>query len=490
MRHALAELGPTFVKMGQILSTRPDLLPLHLVRELAKLQDEVPAFPFPEVRRIIEAEVGAPLEEVFDRFDPEPLAAASVGQVHRALRAGAELVVKVQRPGLRDAFALDVLILLRLARLLESRLESWDIHRPSRVVEEFAGSLETELDFTVEAASMERFARCFAGDPMVRTPRVDWELTTPRLLTMEYLAGVKVSDLEGLAREGLDCKEIARRGAELIVRQVFVHGFFHGDPHPGNLRILRGNVICLLDFGVVGEISERDREDVAGFLLGLLRRDEPTAARRLARLAGTGSPPDWEALERDLRELRGGTLGRPLGEAAFGPLLGKILSIAATHRLTVPPRFFLLLKSLAAVDGLGRLLDPGFSVMRHVAPFVGRLRPERQDSRQRAEEIFEAGAEALLWLRQAPGQMRELISGLESGRLTVRLDRADRDRLAVAAAAYDRLSGALVLGSLIVGGCLLAGLGAPAPLWYGAPAAAWASWALAALLALRARRLQ
>ncbi|MBW1931370.1 MAG: AarF/ABC1/UbiB kinase family protein, partial [Deltaproteobacteria bacterium] len=233
VRMAMEELGPTFVKMGQILSTRPDLLPVEFIQELGKLQDHVPPFEYAQAKDIIERELGVPLGQLFKDFEETPLASASIGQVHRArLVDGDEVVVKVQRPGIRKTIEVDLEIMLHLATLMEKHLEGWDIQRPPRIVEEFARTLEKELDYTIEAAHTERFAMQFIGDTTVYVPKIYREATTSRVLTMEYVSGIKASEIARLDEAGYDRREIARRGFDLIMKQIFVHGFFHADPHP------------------------------------------------------------------------------------------------------------------------------------------------------------------------------------------------------------------------------------------------------------------
>ena len=334
MRMALEELGPTFVKMGQILSTRPDLLPVEFVHELAKLQDRVPAFAFSEVKRIIESELGATLEDVFEHFDEDPLAAASLGQVHRArLADGEQVVVKVQRPDIRKTVEVDLEIMLHLAVLMERHLEGWDVQSPTRIVEEFSRTLEKELDYRLEASHVERFALQFARDRTVYVPKVHRESTTTRVLTMEYVEGVKASDIDRLEKEGLDRKEIARRGADLIMKQVFIHGFFHADPHPGNVFILPDHVICYLDFGMMGRIDRQPREDFADLMMGVVRRDEAKAADALLRLTLWDEEPERGALMRDVAEFMDRHLYRPLKELEIGKLLQQLLVMVSRYRL-------------------------------------------------------------------------------------------------------------------------------------------------------------
>ena len=304
VRMAVEELGPTFIKLGQILSTRPDLIPLEYSRELSKLQDNVPAFSHEAVKTIITEELGHPPEELFAHFDSRPLAAASIGQVHRArLVDGEEVVVKVQRPGIRKIVEIDLEILLHLASLMERHVEEMVVQRPTRVVEEFARSLEKEIDYTIESYHTERFSRQFMGEHTVYVPKVFRELNSSRVLTIEYIDGIKVSDTDRLKQKGCDLHRIAVNGADLIMKQIFVHGFFHADPHPGNIFILPNHVICFLDFGMMGRIRQDEREDFTDFVTSLAGRNERKITESVLRLSLYDVEPDREKLERDLMDL-------------------------------------------------------------------------------------------------------------------------------------------------------------------------------------------
>ncbi|MCD4786812.1 MAG: AarF/ABC1/UbiB kinase family protein, partial [Desulfobacterales bacterium] len=361
VRMVMEELGPTFVKLGQILSTRPDLISVEFIQELSKLQDNVPPFPYTEARQIIESELGRPLEDIFQHFEDTPLAAASIGQVHRAqLKDGEEVVVKVQRPGIRKIIEVDLEIMLHLASLMERHLEELQVHRPVRIVQEFARTLEKEIDYTIEALHIERFARQSMDDPTVYVPKVFRDTTTERVLTMEYIDGIKASEIDRIEREGLDRKIITARGADLILRQIFDYGFFHADPHPGNIFVLPDNVICYIDFGMMGSIDRQTREDFADLIYTVVQRDEFRATQMLLKLTEYDEKPDVRALERDLTEFIGQHLYVPLKDLQMEKLLQQLLKILSRHRLQIPQDLFLMMKALATVEGIGLLLDPDF----------------------------------------------------------------------------------------------------------------------------------
>ena len=390
VRMALEELGPTFVKMGQILSTRPDLIPVEFIQELSKLQDSVPPFPFSQVREIFESEIKSPIEKIFEKFDEVPLAAASIGQVHRArLKSGEEVIVKIQRPGVRTTIEVDLEILLHLATLMERHVEELEIHRPTGIVEEFSRTLEREIDYTVEASNAERFARQFVGNSSVYVPRIFREASTKRILTMEYIDGIKASEIDKLDKGEFDRKIIASRGADLILEQVFKYGFFHADPHPGNIFILSDNVICYLDFGMMGRVDRYARDNFADIVYGYVRRDESKIADALLRIVEWDKEPDRRVLERDIADFVELYLYKPLKELRIEDLFHQLLELITRHRLQLPPDMFLMVKALAQVEGLGLVLDPDFDMTEKAAPFIKRLKLERLSPKRVAGDFLD-----------------------------------------------------------------------------------------------------
>jgi len=480
VKMALEELGPTFIKMGQVLSTRPDLLPADIMHELLQLQDDVSPFPFSEARKIVESELRVPLEDLFERFDEQPLAAASIGQVHRAWTADGEAVaVKVQRPNIGRMIEIDFEIMLHLAMLMEKHIEGWDIQQPTKIVEELAHSIEKEMDYTVEASHMERFARQFATETTVYIPKVYREATTTRVLTMEYIDGIKASSIVALEKEGFDRKEIAHRGAELIMKQIFVHGFFHADPHPGNIFILPNNVICYLDFGMMGRISRQTREDFVDLVAAVVRRDETRSTDALLKLTYSDEEPDRYSLERDVAEFMDQHFYRPLKELEIGKLLGQILETTAKHRMRIPPDLFLMLKALSTVEALGRELDPDFDITEQAAPFVRRIQSARLNPQRITRDLVNSGAEFIHLLKEVPAQLREILEQTKQGRIRIEFEHRGLEPMLVT---HDRISNrlafAIVLASLLIGSSLIVLAGVP-PKWNDIPVIGLAGFVVA-----------
>lgn len=470
VRMVLEELGPTFIKMGQILSTRPDLLPVEFIQELEKLQDHVPPFEFTQVETIIEKELGEPIDKIFKDFEEVPLASASIGQVHRARLADEEdVVVKIQRPDIRKTVEVDLEIMLHLATLMERHLEGWEIQRPTKIVEEFAQTLEKELDYTIEASHMERFAMQFLNDSSVYVPKVYREASTSRILTMEYIDGIKASEIELLDKSGLDRREIARRGFDLIMKQVFIHGFFHADPHPGNIFILPDNVICYLDFGMMGRIGRETRENFADLVMNIVRRDERKVTDALLSLTNWEEEPNRHTLERSVSEFIDMHFNRPLKELDLGKLLHQLLDMLAKHRLSVPPDLFLMIKALSTVEGLGRVLDPDFDFTEQAAPFIQRIQMEKLHPKRIARDFFDSGVELFRLIKEIPDDVHKILKQAREGKVKIEFEhRGLEPMLSTHDQISNRLAFAIVLAALIIGSSLIVLSDIP-PKWHEIP---------------------
>lgn len=469
IRMVMEELGPTFIKIGQILSTRTDLLPLDMINELSNLQDKIAPFPFEEVMRIIADEI-APIDEIFSSFSEEPLAAASIGQVHRArLKTGEEVVVKVRRPNVERTVEIDLEILLHIATLMENHLEGWDLHRPTLIVEEFTHTLERELDYLVEAAHMERFSQNFSDDESIYVPRVYREASSTRMLTMEFINGIKASEVNSLYRQGYDLGRLAKTGAKSIMKQVFIHGFFHADPHPGNIFILPNNVVCFLDFGMMGRLDRHTREQFANLLNAIVQRNEVRAMQTLLKLTFSENEPDLAKLQRDVAEFMDQYCYLPLKEFEVGRVLQQLMKLLSTHRLQIPPDIFLMIKALSTMEGLGRQLDPEFDITREAAPFLWRIQFERVHPSRIWRDAVESSSELAYLIKEIPGELRELIKQLRQGKSQIQIKHTGMDPvLSTLDRVSNRLAFAIVLASLVIGSSLIILSGIP-PTWHAIP---------------------
>ena len=483
VRMVLEELGPTFIKMGQILSTRPDLLPVEYIKELPKLQDDVPPFPFSDVKKIIEKEFKKPVNAFFSEFDEQPVAAASIGQVHKAVtQDGEKVVVKIQRPGIKRIIEVDLEIMLHLSGLMERHLEGWDIQHPTKIVREFAATLEKELDYSLEAAYMERFAMQFKGDARIHVPKTYKNLMTKRVLTMEYIDGIKSSDLDGLEKNGLDRLKIARIGFDLIMQQIFVNGFFHADPHPGNIFVLPDNMICFIDFGMMGRINLRSREHFADLILSIVNQNEIKTVNAILNLTEYDDSPDYRSLERDVVEFMDKYCYRPLKEVELGVLLRRMLEVAARHRLNIPPDLFLMIKALSTIEGLGVKLDPDFDVVKQAAPFMRRLQFNRFNPRRIARNMADSGAELYHLLQEIPGEIRDILKMIKRGTIKMEFEhRGLKPMLVTHDRISNRLAFAIVLAALIIGSALIVLSDIP-PKWHEIPVIGLIGFVLAGVM--------
>ena len=468
VRMAFEELGPTYVKLGQVLSTRPDLIPVDFTNELSKLQDEVPPFAFSEAKETIEAEFGSPLEELFDFFDELPFASASIGQVHKAgLKDGEMVAVKVQRPGIKKIIEVDLEIMLHLAMLVERNIKEIALYRPVKIIEEFARTLEKEIDYTLEATSMERFARHFLNDPTTYIPKVFRDMTTERVLSMELVDGIKISEIDRLEKAGLDRKTITVRGANFYLKQVFDFGFFHADPHPGNIFILPDNVICLLDFGMTGSVDRQTRENFVDLIDSVARRHETKTTQVILKLTSWDDEPDLRQLERDVTDFMGQHLYKPLKNIEVGKLMNHLLELISRHRLMIAPDIFLMMKAMTTVEGVALVLDPDFDMIAQTAPFIRRIKLSRFHPERIAEDLIQLVSETLQFVEKFPKDMLEITRLIRQQRLSLKMEHQGLDAML---ATHDRISNrisfSIIIAALIIGSALIVISEIP-PLFYG-----------------------
>jgi len=457
MRLALEELGPTFVKLGQILSTRPDVIPQAFVREFEKLQDDVPSFPFEEVLVQISTELGGPVEQFFAAIDPTPLAAASIAQVHRArLNSGEEVVIKVRRPRIVQIVESDISALMALASLAERHVSGSEIYDPVGVVREFARTIRREMDFSREGHTIEKFRDNFAKTPWMYFPRVYWAQTSRGILTMEYIAGVKVSDREKLFGQGLDGKLIAKRGSDAFLEMVLTHGFFHGDLHPGNLLILPDNVICLLDYGIVGRLDESLKTFLTDILSAIVNRDMDEIVSLLLFAGDISDSLDIRALKRDLFNFIDGYYEIPLKEIEVGRMLMEFIEIITLYNIRIPTDLMLLAKSLVLIEGMGRALDPAFDMVEHLRPFIVKALRQKFSPRRVSRDINQLLFSYLNLARNIPRDLKEIINRINRNKFKIDLEHRGLDKFtAEFDRSINRLSTSMILAAMIIGSSII-----------------------------------
>ena len=485
IRMALEELGPTFIKMGQVLSSRPDLIPVDLLQELAKLQDHVPPFEFEQVKIIIASEFGLPHDQVFLSMEETPFASASIGQVHRAKNRDNEPVaVKIQRPGIKKTIEIDLEIIHHLASIMENNIEEAAIFNPVRIVEEFAKTLEKELDYSVEASNMERMAQQFKDDRTIHIPGVFTAESGERVLTMEYIDGIKADDIDAIDAAGLDRKLITQRGADFIMKQVFEYGFFHADPHPGNIFILEKNRICPVDFGMTGFVDKTTREVFVDLIHSIAVNNHKLTARLLCELAEYETLPDLARLEKEVSLFVSLHLSKALKDIKTAKMLNQFLELCAAHKLRIPPDFFLMMKTFISIEGVARRLDPDFDMMSHAVPYVTAAKYRKFKPSRIAEDLLGLARESYRLLQTLPGDAIEIMRLTKSGKLSfsIKIDNLDK-LLNNQDQTSNRISFSIIIAALILGSAVVINSDVP-PILFGVSVIGIAGFVAAAVLGI------
>ncbi|MBI2896436.1 MAG: AarF/ABC1/UbiB kinase family protein [Deltaproteobacteria bacterium] len=454
VRMVLADLGPTFVKLGQVASTRADLLPADLVVELRRLQDDVPPVPSEQIREAVESALGAPIPDVYESFDDRPLAAASIAQVHRAVlktpEGPREVVVKVQRPGIARTIAGDVELLHVLSAIIERAIPESRIYSPTGLVAQFDRAIHAELDFTIEADNARRFAQNFAASGACRFPEVYREASSKTVLTLEYLPGRKISEALAAGHSG---PKLARRAVTAIIQQIFEDGFFHADPHPGNVVVMGepdAPELALIDLGMVGRLSPDMRDRTVDLLIAAARQDLASVADSLYAIGTPTRKVDMRAYRARVAELGEKYLGRPLGEVDLSAMIRDIVRGATEFGLEIPPDFLLVGKALMTMEGIGKELDPTLEVIEEAKPQLIEIVRRRYSPERLGTELWRAMGKVSGAARELPSQVQEILEDLRLGRLSVRTSDPDLPRV------VDRL-GRRILTGLVVAASVAAG---------------------------------
>lgn len=453
LRLALEELGPTFMKLGQILSTRPDLLPEPYQLELAKLQDAVPPVAAGEIRAVVREELGVDAEEAFATFDDEPIASASIGQVHGArLSDGTRVVVKVRKPGAVDRIREDLEILRNLAASASRQWAAAADYNVVGLVEQFGRTILAELDYLQEARNAERFAANFAENPSIRVPRVYWETTTSRMLTLERVEGLKINDIEALDAAGFDRSALALNAASALAQMVFQDAFFHADPHPGNMFVQSDGAIALIDFGMVGEINDQLHDQLSRLLIALARKDARRLARTLLDMSFGSHEADLPDLADDVADFIALYDRVDLQDVDTGRLVQRLLTVVRTHRLQLPEEIAVISKMVVMAEGLGRVLDPGFRLSQALQPYVVQLFLERHSPQAILNGLKDAGLGAMDLVEDLPHLVDGLVRIVDSGGFEVRLRAAELEPLLIRAEKIgDRVVAGVIAAAFIRG---------------------------------------
>ncbi len=458
IRKSIEELGPTFIKMAQILSTRPDLIPLDLAEEFAKLQDRVDPVPFEEIEPLFVEEFGKSSKELFKK-ELELVASASLGQVYKGILSenGETVAVKVLKPRAKEIIKTDLELLRKISQVLEERLKNYGIESPQKIINEFEKTLYKELDYTIEALNLKRFARNFEGEEKILVPKLYEKYSSSKILTVEYIDGIKVSDIHHLERSGIDPKSVAKNGFELFCRQIFEFRFFHADPHPGNIFVLANNKIAFLDFGMMGSISEKDRRYFVDMIYYVVKEEEEKAAMAILQLARIENENlDKDAFAKDMGDIIRTYFYGSLKEIKLKNLLTDIVSLMSQYRVYFKENNYLLVKALITIEGVGKRLDPEFNAAKEIEPYIRRFYKEFFSLRAFLEKTEELPKEIADFFRGFPQDIKALIEKIKSGELKIEFEHLGLEKMEeTLEKSANRLSIAIIIAAILIGSALI-----------------------------------
>ena len=431
IRESFLELGPTFIKVGQLFSTRGDLFPIEYVGELSKLQDRVPAFPYEQVEKTIKSDFGKSINQLFSSFEPTPLAAASLGQVHKAkLHSGEEVVVKIQRPGLKQLFTVDLVILRQIARYFQNHRE-WGKNRDwLGIYEECCRILWEEIDYLNEGRNADTFRRNFRGENWVRVPRVYWKYASPKVLTLEYMPGIKISHYEAIEAAGLDRKLLARLGAKAYLQQILNGGFFHADPHPGNLAVATDGSLIFYDFGMMGQIESNIREGLMDTLVGIAQKNGGMVVKSLINLGALVPTGDMTSVRRSIQFMLDNFMDKPFEEQSVDAISEDLYDIAYGQPFRFPATFTFVMRAFSTLEGVGKGLDPEFNFMEVAQPYAMKLMTNTSSNGSTIfDELGRQAAQVGTTALGLPRRIDDTIDKLERGDLRVRVRSIESERV-------------------------------------------------------------
>ncbi|MEB3288379.1 MAG: AarF/ABC1/UbiB kinase family protein [Leptolyngbya sp.] len=432
IRETLLDLGPTFIKVGQLFSTRADIFPIEFVEELSKLQDRVPAFSYEQTRAILEDDLGKPIQELYRTFDPIPLAAASLGQVHRAqLHSGEDVVVKVQRPGLTSLFTIDLSILKGIARYFQNH-PTWGRGRDwMGIYEECCRILWEEIDYLNEGRNADTFRRNFRAMTWVQVPRVFWRYTSPRILTLEYMPGIKISHYEALEAAGLDRKRLAQLGAQAYLHQLLGDGFFHADPHPGNIAVSLNGSLIFYDFGMMGQVQPITRQRLMGTFMGVAQRDANQVMTSLVELGALAQVEDMSPVRRSIQYILDNFMDKPFEEQSIEAISDDLYAVAYDQPFRFPATFTFVMRAFSTLEGVGKGLDPDFNFMEAAKPFAAQLMTSGNSgdgANSLLGELSRQAAQVSTTALGLPRRIEDTLDKLERGDIRVRVRSIETDR--------------------------------------------------------------
>jgi ubiquinone biosynthesis protein len=485
VRKILEELGPTYIKLGQLLSMRHDIIPLEYATEFAKLQDDAPHFDFEDVEVIIREELGHSIEELFDFFDKKPLACASIGQVHRAkIKNGDNVVVKVQRPGIKEVIESDLDIIYSMAKLMNEHIPEARLYRPIEIVDEFSRSMLEEIDYTQEGWNTDRFAYNFRDNKQIHIPKVYWNYTNKRVLTLEYIEGIKASHADLLDQQGLDRSKIALLVGEAFMQQVFEDGFFHADLHPGNILIMKDGTVAFLDFGMTGHLSLEMCDMFLDGLTALVKGDSSLLVELSRDMGCVDYHVDTRSLKEDIEYFLSKYYGRAQKNLDASVIIEEFIGILREHQVIIPHNIALLVRGMVVVEGFGLIINPDFNIAELIEPYAKKEIKERYHPQNLAHRTYRS---ILSWSRlfqKAPTKISHLLDHAENGYLRIKFESEEGNRLiSEIDSASNRLSFSLIISAMIIASSMVIQTDMKPFLW-GVPFLGILSFVLASLFGL------
>ena len=459
---AFTELGPTYVKLGQVLSTRPDLLGKEIRRDLGQLQDNVAVLPFEKMRPVIEGSLGKPLDKLFKEFPETPIASASLSQVYKAkMLNGMTIAVKVRRPGITQVINADINLMMAVAEWIDEHVEDLDWLDTVGLVKEFRRTILRELDFTIEARTIQRFHENFREDLDIEIPRVYTELSSTEVLTMSFIDGVRLDDLDEYPARNSDPKKVAALGCHAVCKQIFEHNLFHADPHPGNILLTKDNRLAFIDYGLVGHLERADILIITDLLRAVFEENSKGVTDCMLLLTDTGDLENVSALQQEVADYLAFEAQAIIARGEIGRALEKILDVLSNHRLQLPPRFTLLIKALATIESTGHALDPDLDTLPIIKPYIEAVVKHRFSPEELVNEGQDYLFTLLRMLKNVPVDLHVLLQMAKHGHLKIEFKHSGLERLTrVLDRASNRVAFSVVTGSLIVGSSLLLATGA------------------------------
>ncbi|MCK4330310.1 AarF/ABC1/UbiB kinase family protein [candidate division WOR-3 bacterium] len=457
LRKAIEELGPTFIKFGQLLSVRADIFPQDFIHELSILQDEVVSLPFETIKKVIEEELNSPIDKLFSSFDRKPIASASLAQVHTAItKEGSRVVVKVQRPNIKSIIDTDISIMELLAGWIEKEIRETREYELLFKVKEIGKNLRSELNFTNEGKAVDRFRTNFSNDESILIPKVYWNLCTSKVLTLQHVEGIKITDIDTLESVGLSRNDLAERGVDFIFKQIFVHGYFHADPHPGNILVTKDGKIALLDFGLTGSLDEELVESLSRLLISVVNKDVNQVMNIFTELGVVSEDMDMRELKYDLREFVERYYGVRLARIEVRSIADDALEIFRKYRMKFPRDLILLAKALSTVEGIAYQLDPKFDIIEHIKPYVKQLIERRYDPKRLLKVATELLTAYTILFRNLPDNLTQILRKLRKGKLKVEFEHKGLENIiSQIERSTNRLSFSLIITALIIGSSLI-----------------------------------